>query len=111
MEGVHNDPTLHRTLDTDLKPISIPDEGIVLSQNLADILRLNPGDNVRVEIMEGRRYERTIPVAGFAEQYLGLGAYMSLDAVNRLAGSGSARSGAFVLVGEESEPDLVETLQ
>src|SRR5690625_7680590 len=82
--GVPKYPTLHRTLDTDLKPISIPDDGIVLSQNLADILRLNPGDNVRVEIMEGRRYERTIPVAGFAEQYLGLGAYMNLDAVNQI---------------------------
>ncbi|HLR91192.1 MAG TPA: ABC transporter permease [Balneolaceae bacterium] len=111
IEGVPKDPTLHRTLDTDLKPISIPDEGIVLSQNLADILRLNPGDNVRVEIMEGRRYERTIPVAGFAEQYLGLGAYMNLDAVNRLAGSGSAISGAFLMVDEKYEHELIQTLQ
>lgn len=111
IEGVMQEPVLHRTLDTDLNPIPIPAEGIVLSQNLADILGLRPGDDVQVEVMEGRRYERTIPVAGLAEQYLGMGAYMSLNTVNRLAGSGTAISGAYLMIDEAYEKELVQALQ
>lgn len=111
IEGIPPDPYLRRALDTDQKPVPIPSEGIVLTQNLAGILQLNIGDDVLVEVMEGRRYERSIPVVGISEQYLGIGAYMNLDAVNRLAGSGSAISGAYLMIDERYEQDLTRALQ
>jgi putative ABC transport system permease protein len=39
-----------------------------------------------------------VPVAGYAEQYIGVGAYMDMDALNRLAGEGQAMSGALLMV-------------
>ncbi len=111
IEGIPPDPTLRRIINADLQPILIPPEGIVLTQNLAEILDVGPGDDVTVEVMEGRRYERSIPVAGLNEQYLGLGAYMNLEAANRLAGEGQAVSGAFLMIDEHYEDELTQALR
>lgn len=111
IEGIPPDPYLRRILDTELHPISIPPRGIVLTQNLAEILKVTPGENITVEVMEGRRYERDVPVVGITEQYLGLGAYMNLDAANRLAGEGDAVSGAFLMIDRQHEDILIQALQ
>lgn len=111
IEGIPPNPYLRRILDNNLQPISIPSEGIVLTHNLAEILQIRPGERLRVEVKEGRRYEREIPVVGLTEQYLGLGAYMNLSAANRLAGEGSAISGAFLMVDEGFEALLTPALQ
>lgn len=111
IEGISPKPTLRRIIDTNLQPISIPAEGIVLTQNLAGILNVEPGDEITVEVMEGRRYKRKIPVSGLNEQFLGLGAYMNLDAANRLAGEGQAISGAFLMIDEQYEDELTQSLR
>ncbi|WP_372635353.1 ABC transporter permease [Fodinibius sp.] len=111
IEGIPPEPYLRRIINTELQPIAIPREGIVLTQNLAGILKVRPGDKVTVEVKEGRRYEREVPVVSLAEQYLGLGAYMDLQSANRLAGGGSAISGAFLMIDERYEDELTQTLQ
>jgi putative ABC transport system permease protein len=84
---------------------------VVLTDRLAETLGVEVGDQVTVEVREGRRHTRTVPVAGVAEQYLGMGAYMELEAANRLAGGGPAVSGAFLLVDEARESDLNQALR
>jgi putative ABC transport system permease protein len=111
VEGIPADAYLRRILDTDLQPIAVPREGIVLSDQLADILAVRRGDEITVEVLEGLRRVRQVQVAGLAEQYLGVGAYMDIDAVNRLAGGGNAVSGAFLLVDERYEPELTQALR
>ena len=111
ISGIPRSPYLRRIIDTDLEPITIPRQGIVLSQNLADILGIDLGEKVRVEVKEGRRYEREVFVAGIAEQYLGLGAYMNLQAANRLVGEGKAISGAYLMVDEHHRDRLTQILQ
>ncbi|TVR31778.1 MAG: ABC transporter permease [Spirochaetaceae bacterium] len=111
IEGFPPDPYLRRVIDADLQPLSIPAEGLLLTQNLADILEVRPGEQLTVEVMEGRRYERRVPIVGLAEQFLGVGAYMSMEAANRLAGQGAAVSGAFLLIDERHEAELMRALQ
>ncbi|HLU89613.1 MAG TPA: ABC transporter permease, partial [Cyclobacteriaceae bacterium] len=98
-------------LNQDLQPIRIPPEGLVLTKNLAENLGVGPGDVLRVEVKEGRRYERNIIVAGITEQYLGQGAYMSLAAANELAGEGHAVSGALLMIDHGFEDELTSKLQ
>ncbi|MFZ7089502.1 ABC transporter permease [Primorskyibacter sp. 2E233] len=74
---------LVRTLDTEDRVVPVPAEGIVLSSQLANHLNLAPGDLVHIEVTEGRRASFDIPVSGIATQYLGLGAYMQLEALSR----------------------------
>ena len=111
IEGIPQNPYLRRIIDTDLQPITIPPKGVVLTQKLADILQVKPGQKITVEVKEGRRYEREIPVVGLAEQYLGLGAYMNLEAANRLVGEGKAISGAYLMIDEHHEDALTQALQ
>lgn len=111
IQGVPPHPYLRHVLNQDLQPIRIPPEGLVLTKNLAENLGVGPGDVLRVEVKEGRRYERNIIVAGITEQYLGQGAYMSLAAANELAGEGHAVSGALLMIDHGFEDDLTSKLQ
>lgn len=111
IQGIPSEPYLRRIINTELQPISIPPNGMLLTQNLADILHVKPGDKIRVEVKEGRRYEREIPVVGITEQFIGLGAYMNLGAANRLVGEGQAISGVFLMIDEQYENELTQELQ
>jgi putative ABC transport system permease protein len=111
LEGIPGNAYLRRVIDTDLAPIPIPSEGVVLTQKLAEILRARPGDELMVEVMEGRRRTRTVRVAFIAEQYIGVAAYMELDAVNRLTGEGPAISGAYLLIDPRHEDGLNRALR
>jgi putative ABC transport system permease protein len=111
IEGIPEGAYLRRVLDADLQPIAVPREGIVLSTRLAEILAAGQGDQITVEVREGRRHTRRVPVAGLAEQYIGLGAYMAMDGANRLAGSGQAVSGALLLADPRYEMALTQALR
>jgi len=111
IEGVPAGAYLRRVIDARLQPVPIPPAGVILSEGLADLLAVRPGDLLTVEVLEGRRLTRTVPVAGVTPQYIGIGAYMDLDAANRLAGSGHAISGAFLLVDTAHEGALTEALR
>ncbi|MGD8533891.1 MAG: FtsX-like permease family protein, partial [Gammaproteobacteria bacterium] len=67
---------------------------------LAEILGVRPGEDVTVQVLEGKRLIRTVPVVGTVRQYIGIGAYMTLDGLNRLIDEGEAVSGAFVSIDE-----------
>jgi putative ABC transport system permease protein len=111
IEGIPADAHLRRVISRELRPIDVPSEGLLLTDRLARILGVRPGDEVTVEVMEGRRRIRSVPVVGLAEQYIGLGAYMELDALNRLAGEGPAISGAFLLIDDRFEGQLNQALR
>jgi putative ABC transport system permease protein len=111
IEGVPADAALRQVIDRELQPIALPREGILLSSALGRMLRVAPGDEIDVQIMEGRRRTRTTVVAGLAEQYIGVGAYMEIDALNRLAGDGPAMSGALLLVDDRYEAELNRALR
>lgn len=91
--GRPTDPRLSRVLDPDLRPMKMPEAGLILSEALADALHVQPGDLVNVEVREGRRPVATLPVSGISIGYVGLGAAMDLDALNRLMGEGALISG------------------
>jgi putative ABC transport system permease protein len=111
IEGVPSDAYLRQIIDRELKRIPPPADGILLTTKLGSLLGVGAGDEVEVEIMEGRRRTRRTVVAGLAEQYIGLGAYMEMDALNRLAGEGQAISGALLLVDSRHEEELNRALR
>ncbi|TVQ40061.1 MAG: FtsX-like permease family protein [Spirochaetaceae bacterium] len=111
IEGIPVEAYLRRVIDPSLKPVQIPAHGLMLTTTLAEILDVRPGEQLAVEVMTGRRYERSVVVSGVAEQFLGVGAYMSLDAANRLAGDGDAVSGAYLLIDSRYEQQLNRALQ
>ncbi|ABW32645.1 ABC transporter permease [Acaryochloris marina] len=98
LTGLEPQGELRRLLDQDFYPVPLPDQGVVLTTKLAEILGVTPGDPLTVEVLEGERPTRTVPVVGFVDELIGLGAYMDIHALNRLMREGPTLSGAYLTV-------------
>lgn len=98
IQSIEPDAHLQRLLDVDLQPINVPPEGVVLTDHLAKILGVHPGDWLTVEVLEGNRPVRRLPVVALAKQYIGVFGYMQRAALNRLMREGNAISGANLAV-------------
>ena len=110
IRGVPPGSRLYRLLDEDLRNVSLPSEGIVLTDYLGAMLGVAPGDQITVEVLEGSRPVRQVPVAGLIKEYIGLMGYMDLAALNRVMREGNAISGAALVVDEKEQTDLYRTL-
>jgi putative ABC transport system permease protein len=64
--------------------VPAPPDGLVLGTVLAEKLGVSVGDEVWVEVLEGRRPEFSLPVVGLIETYIALPAFMNIDALNRV---------------------------
>ncbi len=95
--GIVSHANLNRLLNTSINPVEPPPGGLALSEHLATKLGAGIGDMVRVEVMQERRPVIDLPVVQIVEEYIGLTAYMSLEAVNRLMLEGSTVTGVHVL--------------
>jgi putative ABC transport system permease protein len=96
--GLPAAPQLNRVVDRDGRALSLPAQGLVLSKMLGEILGVEPGDMLQVEVLEGARPVRTVPVAALVDDSMGLQAYMRIDAVRRMMREGGVISGAAVTI-------------
>jgi putative ABC transport system permease protein len=90
-------------------PIAVPADGIALSRTLAAILHAQVGDRVTVDVAPGRSLE--LPVAVLVEQYIGMGAYLELAALDRLMGGLPLVTGAELKLAGGDWSDLYRTLK
>jgi len=63
---------LRMLLDHGREPLALPAEGVVLTDVLAEVLDVRPGDTIEVEVLEGRFPILTVPVAGVIDEPFGL---------------------------------------
>ena len=109
--GIQPQGQLHRSLDRTLQPVAVPPGGVVLTDHLANnILHVKPGDLLTVEVLEGSRPVRQVPVLGITKQFFGVSAYMQQDSLNALMREGSTVSGAYLAVEPGAETELYEKL-
>jgi putative ABC transport system permease protein len=64
--------------------IPVPPDGLVLGTVLADKLQVSIGDEVWVEVLEGRRPQVAMRVVETFETYIAMPAFVNIDALNRL---------------------------
>ena len=92
--------------------VVIPAEGLLLSSKLAELLEVRTGDLIEVEVLEGERAIRDVPVTALITEYGGTNAYMDIrggappaarrgHAVGSLPGGGRAAAGRAVSHAEE----------
>jgi putative ABC transport system permease protein len=109
--GLMADGDLQKLLDVDLKPLPLPQEGIVLGEKLARILDAKVGDLIDVEARYSRHPHFRTPVSAIAQGYQGLTAYMTLDALNAALGDGRAVSGAALSVDTKQLAEFYRALK
>ncbi len=100
-----------RIIDANYHSIPLPPEGLVISSKLAEVLGARLGDRVLVEFLEGRRYQVTIPLAGFSEDFAGMVAHMDRRALNRILGDGDIMTGASFRVDSARWRDFLNQLK
>lgn len=110
LRGVPEGSRHYHLLDQDLKSVELPPSGAVLTDYLGKVLGIKPGEMLTVEVLEGSRPVRQVPVAGFVKEYIGLMGYMDLDALNRMMREGSAISGASLSVDEKYQHEIYRAL-
>ena len=102
---------MRRLVARDFAVTPVPPEGVVLTAKLGEILRVAPGDTITIEVLEGTRPVRRVPIAGVVDELLGLSAYMDERALNRLMAEGNTLSGAFLRVDPNAASSLYERLK
>ncbi len=111
LSGIPHNGKLMRLLDTDLKPIKVPEQGVILTDYLAELLHIRPGDRLTIEVLEGQRPIIEVPVVGTAKEYLGVSAYMQRPSLNRLLKEGDVLTGAWLKVDERYQHEVYAELK
>ena len=111
IQGVDPGGTLQRVLDDRLRPIEVPPDGLLLTDHLAGILGLRPGDRAHVEVLEGARVKRDVPVVAVTTQFVGVSATMDRGALNRLLQEGDVVSGALLTVDRHDRQRVYDRLK
>ncbi len=107
------DPGAHLTglSGPDGRPVALPAAGLVLTDALARKLGVEPGDPVRVEVLEGRRPVRDVPVTLVVESLIGLSAYMDRGALNALMMEGRVADAAKLRIDPAEAPRLYAAIK
>ncbi len=94
--GLPETPRLSRIVSRKGRVMSLPADGLVLSSMLGGILDVAPGDVIQVEVLEGMRFVRQVPVVALVDDSVGLQAYMRIDALRAMLHEGGVITGAAV---------------
>lgn len=100
--GTNQGAVLARPLDLAGHRIFFKGSGLVLSQALANRLRVQAGDIVELQITDGHRPRAMLAVSAISQDYAGLTAQMSRAALNALMDDGDVMSGADLTVASDT---------
>lgn len=106
IQGMEPESRLRRIVNGDGNALPVPTEGVVISGLLAKRLGVVAGEKVRIEMLEGNRRKTEIEVVGVVDDFMGVSAYMSKQALGELTRETSAVSGAYLLI----EDDVINSL-
>lgn len=109
--GLPENPALNRAVDSNLQDVNIAGDGVVLSEQLADILGVAPGDMLTVDVREGRRPSLVVPVTGIVEALIGTPAYMDMTALNRRLKEPNRISGAYLKIDLQRRAEVYDQLK
>ncbi len=96
--GLQDDHSLFQLLNIKGGAVELPREGMIISQSLAKILRVQTGDILDVDVLEQDRPRHKIRISGTIDDFSGTSAYMTVQALNRAMKEGRVLSGAFVTI-------------
>ena len=109
--GLPPDRELRIVLDENERQVALPEDGILITKKLAEIIGVAAGDKLTVEILQGKRQTVSIPVAGIVDEPIGTFSYMSNAALARALSEPETATGAFLAVDPKHQAELFRTLK
>jgi putative ABC transport system permease protein len=111
LTGLPPDGRLFQLLDVSRRRAEVPREGLVLSSKLAELLHVQPGDVISVQVLEGIRTVADLPIRGVIDDFQGTAAYMHIDSLHRLMREGPTISGLHIAAEQDGLDDLYARLK
>ncbi len=94
LTGKPKNADLSRIIDLNLEPIILPEYGVAIPEMLASILNVKISDVIEVELLDGSDKKMKLQVSQIMQQFMGLGIYMEIGALNKILGESSLSNGA-----------------
>lgn len=102
---------LRSVLDENERRVELPEDGILITKKLAEILGIVAGDTLTVEVLQGKRQTVSIPVTGIVDEPIGTFSYMSNAALARALSEPETATGAFLAVDPKHQVELFRMLK
>ena len=109
--GVSADATMKTIVDKNLDTFPLPPDGLTLSSQLASMLNVSRGDQVTLEVLEGRRPKEDVYVSAINQDYLGALAYMDRRVINRLMEESEMAAGAYLRLDPAGEDAFYKAIK
>jgi putative ABC transport system permease protein len=109
--GLPPDGALMRIVGLDGAVLSLPPTGALVSSQLARKLNLAAGDQVEVQVTEGKRPRFRLPVAEVVDVPLGAAVVIDRRQLNRLMQEGDLVSGAYLMTDPARTSELYAALK
>ena len=109
--GIARGSDLNRLLDSNGNTITMPEEGLLMSEMLAKVIGAGIGDEVEVEVLEGRRPVLRIPIRGLVTDFAGVAAYLDIAALRRLMKEGDTVNGAYLALDHNYWDEFMRSLK
>lgn len=109
--GIARGSDLNRLLDSNGNTITMPEEGLLMSEMLAKVIGARIGDEVEVEVLEGRRPVLKIPIRGLVTDFAGVAAYLDIATLRRLMKEGDTVNGAYLALDHNDWDKFMRSLK
>lgn len=109
--GLPPDGQLFRLYDADERLQSLPENGLLLSEKVADVLGIKVGERIEVQALEGKRPKSQIVVSGLIRDFGGMNAYMRMQAIQELMLQPPVASGAWLMVDDDQKDEVYSALK
>lgn len=100
-----------RAVDRTGREITPGENGLIVSAKLAEVLGARVGDELVLEALMGKRTVRPVRLAGLAEDFTGIAAYMDRAAINRFLGEGDIITGASFTIDMARRADFLRAVK
>ncbi len=94
--GLEPGGQLRRVVGRQRRRVDLPTEGVVLTDHLAETLGIRVGELLTIEVLEGERSIRVVPMTAVVDELVGVAAYMDLSALHRLLREEGSISGGYL---------------
>lgn len=111
VQGIEPEGQLRRLVNTDLQNIDLPQDGLILTDYLAKLLNIKPGDLLTIQVLEGDRPTLQVPVVATLKEYIGVNVYLQRQTLNRLLHEGDVLSGVLMKVDEPHRQAIFKQLK
>jgi putative ABC transport system permease protein len=109
--GLPSDGTLRRLVERSERAVPIPEDGVLITQTLGEILGVRRGDPIDLEVLEGDRKLVHPVVAGFVDEAVGLQIYARREIVAALEHDEGTVSSALLRIDPRAVAAVLERLR